>query len=328
VTDYKGATGTVTKDVTVTAPPVNAKPTAAFTSSASGLASAFDGSGSSDADGTIASYSWDFGDKSAAGTEAKPSHTYAKAGTYPVTLTVTDNQGATGTLTKDVTVTAPVGPSVLASDDFQRTVTGGWGTAVKGGAWTGTGTSSNYGVNGTAGSMTMPTAGTTRSMTLAGLSAADTDTTVKVSFDKIPNVAGSYAIVGSRQFTTPGGTTANGYRAKVRLDATGGAQLTLSRVVGGTETTVRTAVTVPGVKLTAGSDLQIRMQTQGSGTTTLRARAWLAGTPEPTTWLATATDTTAALQTTGGLYLSTYLTSSSTNIPVVGRWDDLVVSSF
>ena len=157
---------------------------------------------------------------------------------------------------------------------------------------------------------------------------ADTDTTVKVSFDKIPDVAGSYAIVGSRQFTTPGGTTANGYRAKVRLDATGGAQLTLSRVVGGTETAVRTAVTVPGVKLTAGSQLQIRMQTQGTGTTNLRARAWMAGTPEPTTWLVTATDTTAALQTTGGQYLSTYLTSSSTNIPVVGRWDDLVVSSF
>ncbi|MBW2257119.1 MAG: PKD domain-containing protein, partial [Deltaproteobacteria bacterium] len=50
----------------------------------------FDGSGSSDNDGTLVDYSWDFGDGNI-GTGVSPSHTYAAGGTYTVTLTVTDD---------------------------------------------------------------------------------------------------------------------------------------------------------------------------------------------------------------------------------------------
>ncbi|MEW6086989.1 MAG: PKD domain-containing protein [bacterium] len=60
-----------------------------------GLTVNFDGSGSSDLQGTIVSYSWDFGDGTTeSGVTA--SHIYNAAGTYTVTLTVTDNEGATG----------------------------------------------------------------------------------------------------------------------------------------------------------------------------------------------------------------------------------------
>ncbi|MFJ9112845.1 S8 family serine peptidase [Streptomyces sp. NPDC102283] len=80
------------------------KPVAAFTAQCSTTTAAcsFDASGSTDPDGDIAAYAWDFGD----GTEgegAKPSHTYTKAGTYDVELTVTDDSGESGTLTKQVT---------------------------------------------------------------------------------------------------------------------------------------------------------------------------------------------------------------------------------
>ena len=66
----------------------------------------FDGSGSTDSDGTVDSYAWDFGDNTAAGSGATPDHTYAAAGTYQVTLTVTDNKGATDSITTALTVSA------------------------------------------------------------------------------------------------------------------------------------------------------------------------------------------------------------------------------
>ena len=80
---------------------LNQAPTAVFTSSVNQLQVAFDASGSSDADGTVASYSWDFGDGST-GTGVSPTHTYAEAGSYPVVLTVTDNGGATAGVTQAV----------------------------------------------------------------------------------------------------------------------------------------------------------------------------------------------------------------------------------
>ncbi|WP_113699336.1 S8 family serine peptidase [Nonomuraea lactucae] len=96
----------------------NRPPTAAFTSSCNQLACSFNGSGSSDPDGTIASHAWDFGDGSS-GTGASPTHTYAAAGTYTVKLTVTDNQGATGSVTKQVTVGTPTNQPPKA--DFTQT---------------------------------------------------------------------------------------------------------------------------------------------------------------------------------------------------------------
>ena len=87
-------------------PVANQAPTASFTASCIDLACAFDASASSDPDGTLVGYAWDFGDGST-GQGAQVSHTYGAAGTYSVTLTVTDDGGATGTLTTKVTVTAP-----------------------------------------------------------------------------------------------------------------------------------------------------------------------------------------------------------------------------
>ncbi|MGW0802067.1 S8 family serine peptidase [Nonomuraea sp. NPDC002799] len=83
----------------------NLAPVASYTVSCNVLACSFDGTASSDADGSIASYAWTFGD-GLTGTGSTNGHTYAAAGTYTVTLTVTDDQGATGSVTKQVTTGA------------------------------------------------------------------------------------------------------------------------------------------------------------------------------------------------------------------------------
>jgi PKD repeat protein len=63
----------------------------------------FSSSNSSDPDGTIVGYAWDFGDGTTS-TEANPVKTYGSAGTYTATLTVTDNSGLTGTTSAAVSV--------------------------------------------------------------------------------------------------------------------------------------------------------------------------------------------------------------------------------
>jgi len=68
-----------------------------------GSAIAFSSAGSSDADGSLVSFQWDFGDGNTA-TGANASHTYSDDGTYTVTLAVTDDRGATATDTATVTV--------------------------------------------------------------------------------------------------------------------------------------------------------------------------------------------------------------------------------
>ncbi len=81
----------------------NISPTADFSFQCSERSCEFDATDSQDSDGTIASYAWNFGD-SESGSTPTISHTFAADGTYEVTLIVTDNEGATDNIVRDVTV--------------------------------------------------------------------------------------------------------------------------------------------------------------------------------------------------------------------------------
>ncbi len=85
---------------------VNLAPVADFTSDCLELSCDFDASASTDPDGSVVSYAWDFGDGGTA-TGATAHHDFAAGGDQSVTLTVTDNESATGSVTKTVPVTAP-----------------------------------------------------------------------------------------------------------------------------------------------------------------------------------------------------------------------------
>jgi len=75
------------------------------------LVVSFDATKSSDSDGSIVSYEWIFGDDST-DTGVTPSKTFPSTGNYNVTLTVTDNSGATSTYTEEVSVEAKNLPPV------------------------------------------------------------------------------------------------------------------------------------------------------------------------------------------------------------------------
>ncbi len=118
-------------------PPGNVAPTASFTYSCTLLDCTFDGTGSSDSDGSIASYSWNFG-----ASTAIASNTYAATGSYTATLTVTDNEGASSSSSQTVTVDDGVTPPPAA-----MTLTGSRskGNRQANLSWTG-GTTSNVDV--------------------------------------------------------------------------------------------------------------------------------------------------------------------------------------
>jgi PKD repeat protein len=95
VTDDGGLSDSATHTVQIQEPVTNQPPSAVISGPASGLVGEtldFDGSGSYDDDGSIVSYTWDFGDGTT-GSEVTLTHVYTQAGGYQVTLTVTDDGG-------------------------------------------------------------------------------------------------------------------------------------------------------------------------------------------------------------------------------------------
>lgn len=97
---------------------INYPPTANFTYTADELTAYFtDESSDPNGDNTINTWDWTFGDGETS-TSQNPTHTYSADGTYPVTLIVTDNEGATDEVSKDVIVTT------ASSDGINLSATG------------------------------------------------------------------------------------------------------------------------------------------------------------------------------------------------------------
>lgn len=103
VSDNGGAPASASATVTIQNRPPTATLTSPPTTGQTGRSISFDATGSSDPDGTIVSYIWDFGDGSS-GLGATTSHSYTTPGTYTVRLTITDNTGSTASTTSPITV--------------------------------------------------------------------------------------------------------------------------------------------------------------------------------------------------------------------------------
>lgn len=98
----------------------NLAPEAAFTltpdSGPVPLVVAFDASSSTDADGHVAGYAWEFGDGGRASGGPDVSHVYESVGSYQAMLTIVDDKGASATARATVTVTEP--PNVPPTASF------------------------------------------------------------------------------------------------------------------------------------------------------------------------------------------------------------------
>ncbi|WGX96063.1 PKD domain-containing protein [Nocardioides sp. L-11A] len=107
--DEWGVTATASQTVTITTPPTNRPPVAVLNPPAcAGLSCNFSAVGSADPDtGDTIGYRWVWGDGTPNSTSSSAAHTFPAAGTYTVTLTVTDGWGAATTATRQVVVTAP-----------------------------------------------------------------------------------------------------------------------------------------------------------------------------------------------------------------------------
>ncbi|WP_404311373.1 PKD domain-containing protein [Agrococcus terreus] len=309
VRDATGATATATRTVTLTAP--NQAPTARIAVTESGMSATLDGRGSTDPDGTIAAYAWDFGDGTS-GSGATATHPYASEGTYTVRLTVTDDDGATAQAT--ATVRAAAGPpaGATAFDRFERSVASGWGSAEVGGAWSALGGTAAFSVAGGEGVIRLAPSHT-REARLAG---TQTSAVAEVSFSSDVLSAGGTASVTviARQVGS------NTYSGRVRLEPNGVIRLYLLR----NETSLGTVV-LPQ-QYTAGTDVHVRVMAAGTGPTALGASVWLDGQPRPTGWMLQATDTTAGLQSAGTVSIKAALSAASTNAQTVLRFDDWLVT--
>jgi PKD repeat protein len=297
---------------------VNQPPVAAFTSSTNGLTASFDGTGSSDPDGSVSSYAWDFGDGST-GSGATPSHAYPVAGDYSVILTVTDNLGSATSVTHVVSVAPTGGTTPFVSDAFSRTVTNGLGSADVGGPWSLIGAVTNFGVSSGTANFTLRTPSTQTAGYLGSTLRTDSDVTLTLSADTAATGGGVYnTIVGRRVGAN------NEYSGRVKLLSGGSVAVALTALKGSATTTVLQGdLTLPGLTYSPGMRLNVRLQVTGTNPTSLRMKAWPVGMSEPTTWQRSVTDTAAALQAAGSVGFTSYLSSSSTTSPVVVRIDDL-----
>ena len=211
----------------------NSPPTADFSYTTTDLTAYF-ADLSTDSDGSITAWAWDFGDGNTS-TAQNPSHAYAASGTYAVSLTVTDDDGAADATSKDVTVSSSTTNNPPTADFTYTTIdltanftdqsTDSDGSVV-GWSW-------NFGDGNTSTSQnpshTYAAAGTyTVSLTVTdddgATDATSQDVTVSSSSGGITLTATGYKVRGSQkvdlEWSGAAGTTVDVYRDGVKITTT------------------------------------------------------------------------------------------------------------
>ena len=188
----------------------------------------------------------------------------------------------TSELSVNVAVTqGPQSGDLIASDDFGRTISGGWGDADLGGTWAPQGSAADFSVASGAGTVNVPIGGSREARLPIGT--ADVAVNGNISFDRLPGAGNEFAYVLARA----GGNSA--YRATIRVNPSGAVFVQLKMAVNNVESNLAPEVQVPGLVVAADSGIAFRLEVVGSS---ISFRAWDPAGADPGTWLTTTTDNT------------------------------------
>lgn len=205
--------------------------------------------------------------------------------------------------------------SLPVYDTFTRTETDTWGRAELGGTWSNTGgASTDFDVNGTAGTHTLTTVNVSRWSTLTAPS-ADVDLTTAIATNDIPNGGAQYISLASRRTDDN-----NLYMARLQFATTSVITLSIRKRVAGVETLLG-SITVPNT-LAINTFYRLRFQSIGSE---LKAKAWLSTESEPGFWGMEFTDTDIAAVGTVGL--RSLLDPTNTDVNPVISFSDIAVTN-
>ena len=190
-------------------------------------------------------------------------------------------------------VTPAKASTVIASDSFNRTVPKGWGNADTGGWWTVVGSPWKWSVSPSGGSINVGANSEERAY-LSSFTVQDTDVVEKVVLPRCTGsntncdayVMGRYAPAYSPTYYRVGVVQGVG-----RPDIFIRAQRSDGTSLGSDLDT--------GLPAADGAVVWIHVEFQGVNPTAIRARAWLNGNPEPTSWLLNTTDNNSAEQQAG-----------------------------
>jgi len=206
-----------------------------------------------------------------------------------------------------------------AQDSFSRSFTGGFGTADAGGPWSIlAGPSTAFSVDGARGRIVTPGGGQQRLLHLGSSSERDVDAKAQLTY---PNAAqgSSGGVLGYLVLRRQ----AAGSYYRVGLDVRPSGKVYL-RAQNQADAHLFPDVDT-GLTASAGATFALRVQVEGANPTKIRARAWKAGTPEPGTWQASATDSTVGPQSAGSIGLRTINTTSTA---ATIEFDDLLATRF
>lgn len=211
----------------------------------------------------------------------------------------------------------------IAEDDFERTVSPGFSDAPRGGPWrviAPNGEVEGFSVDGHRGVMLLRETAAVGAYLAVLEDVARDDVEVAVTFatDRLP-VNGPATLAAYARLRPD-----DNYVCNVSLRSSGDVHLVLQGQAAGT--TIPLTTDGPFLTATAArTKLRLRFQVFGLSPTTLRAKVWVEGTPEPATWQIQASDSSPVLQTKGTVGVAAHVGTAVTNMPVTAFVDDLLV---